>query len=100
MANSTTRRSITLTPEEVTTVRWLAEQESLNERTLMKRIFADGLRTRLLEKAIHAYSKGQISIGEAASMAKILDFFEELRWRRIVVLDKSANLMNFDKQNR
>lgn len=91
---STTTRSIALTPEEVNTIRWLAEQESLNERTLIKRIFTDGLRTHLLERAIHAYSQGQVSIGEAARMAKMayLDFFEELRRRRIVVLDESTHL--------
>ena len=35
-----------------------------------------------------------MSIGEAARMARMayLDFFEELRRRRMVVLDESANL--------
>jgi predicted HTH domain antitoxin len=91
---STMKRSIALTPDEVDTIQWLAQQESLTERTVIQRIFASGLRTHLLETALHAYSKGRVSIGEAAQMAQMpyLDFFEELRRRRLVVIDETVNL--------
>jgi len=87
-------KSIHLTKEEVELVRILAEQEYLSESALLDKLFREGLRNYLKDRAINAYTKGMVSIGEAAQMAQIpyLAFFEELRRRRIAVLDESVNL--------
>jgi predicted HTH domain antitoxin len=91
---STITRSIRLTTEETANMRSLAEREALPEAVMLRKLFREGLRVRLLETAIAAYCAGQASLGEAAQMAELpyLAFFEELRRRRIVVLDESANL--------
>ncbi|MBM3238372.1 hypothetical protein FJZ31_18935 [Candidatus Poribacteria bacterium] len=92
--STTSTKSIHLTKEEIELVRTLAEQEYLSESVLLKKLFREGLRNHLKEIAITAYTKEMVSIGEAAQMAKMpyLAFFEELRRRRIVVLDESINL--------
>jgi predicted HTH domain antitoxin len=92
--STTLTKSIQLTPEEISLVHNLAEQEHLSESALLEKLFREGLCNHLKEKAITAYTKGIVSIGEAATMAKMpyLAFFEELRRRRIVVLDESINL--------
>jgi len=92
--SATSMKSIHLAKEEIELVRTLAEQEYLSESVLIEKLFREGLRNHLKEIAITAYTKGMVSIGEAAEMAKMpyLVFFEELRCRRIVVLDESINL--------
>lgn len=91
---TTLTKSIHLTPEEVDLVHNLAEQEYLSESALLEKLFREGLHNHLKEIAITAYTKGMVSIGEGAEMAKMpyLAFFEELRRRRIVILDESINL--------
>ena len=92
--STTLTKSINLTKDEIELVRTLAEQEYLSESVLLEKLFREGLRNHLKEIAITAYTKGMVSIGEAAQMAQMpyLAFFEELRHRRIVVLDESINL--------
>ena len=92
--SATSTKSIHLTKEEIELVRTLAKQEYISESALLKKLFCEGLRNHLTEMAVTAYTKGMVSIGEAAQMAKMpyLAFFEELRRRRIVVLDESINL--------
>ena len=92
--SATSTKSIRLTEEEIELIRNLAKQEYLSESALLKKLFREGLRNHLTEMAVTAYTKGMVSIGEAAQMAKMpyLAFFEELRRRRIVVLDESINL--------
>jgi predicted HTH domain antitoxin len=92
--STTSMKSIRLTKEEIDLVRILAEQEYLSEAVLLEKLFREGLRNHLKEMAITAYTEGIVSIGEAAEMAKMpyLAFFEELRRRRIVILDESVNL--------
>jgi predicted HTH domain antitoxin len=92
--STTLLKSIQLTKEESDLVRNLAEQEYLSESALLDKLFREGLRNHLKEIAITAYTKGMVSIGEAAEIAKMpyLAFFEELRRQRIVVLDESINL--------
>lgn len=87
-------RSIQITREESDAIRALAQREDASEAAMLKRLFREGLRSRLLESAISAYTTGQVSIGEAAEMAGLpyVSLFEELRRRHIVVLDESANL--------
>jgi len=61
---------------------------------MLKKLFREGLHNHLKERAIAAYTEGMVSIGEAAEVAEMpyLAFFEELRRRRITVLDESINL--------
>lgn len=87
-------KPIHLTKSEVELVRTLAEQEYLSESAMLDKLFREGLHNHLKERAITVYTKGMVSIGEAAQMAEMpyLAFFEELRRRRITVLDESINL--------
>jgi len=58
---------------------------------MLDKLFREGLHNHFKKRAITAYTQGIVSIGEAAEMA-YLAFFEELRRRRITVLDESVNL--------
>jgi hypothetical protein len=86
--------SVRLTREESTLMQTLARREAVSPAAMLKWVVREGLRTKLLESALAAYSEGRVSIGEAAEMAHLpsLTFFDELRRRRLTVLDESANL--------
>lgn len=92
--STTSTKSINLTESEIELVCALAEQEFLSESAMLDKLFHEGLSKYLKERAITEYTKGMISIGQAAQMANMpyLAFFEELRRRKINVLDESINL--------
>ena len=76
-------KSIHLTKEEVELVHALAEQEYLAESALLEKLFSGGLHNYLKELAINTYTKGMVSIGEAAQMARMpyLDFFKVTKFK-------------------
>jgi len=78
--NKLISKSIRLTPEEA---------KELTESALMRRWVLEGLAHYKLEKAIAAYMRREVSIGEGAAMAGVsYNRFEQELWnRRIVVLE-------------
>ena len=82
-------KSIRLTPEEAEELARVCREEPVTEAALMKRWVLEGLARYKLEKAIAAYMRREVSIGEGAALAGVsYNRFEQELWnRRIVVLE-------------
>jgi len=87
--NKLISKSIRLTPEEAKELTKVCREEPVTESALMRRWVLEGLAHYKLEKAIAAYMRREVSIGEGAAMAGVsYNRFEQELWnRRIVVLE-------------
>lgn len=82
-------KTIRLTPEEAEELSKICQEEPFSESALMKRWVLEGLARYKLERAVAAYMRREVSIGEAAAMAGIsYNRFEKELWdRHIIVLE-------------
>ncbi len=60
----------------------------------MKKLLLEGLAKYRLQKSVEAYTRGVVSLREAARMANLgySEFFEEIRHQRISLLDLGVDV--------
>ena len=87
-------KTIRLTPEEAEEFSKICQEEPFTESALMKRLVLEGLTRYKLEKAIAAYTRREISIGEGAAMAGIsYNRFEKELWDRHIMVLKDPQFL-------
>ena len=93
---STITKSVRISREEAREIGKIAEAEAMVEANLLKKFLHTGLASYRLERALGEYSKGRVSLREAAHMARLgyLEFFEEVKKRRISLLDPGVDIVS------
>jgi len=90
----TITKSIRLSPSEAKELKQVSERECMVEANLLKKIFMLGMRQVLLDEALNAYLKSEMSISEVAGYYNIHygDIFMELKNRNIPILDERVDV--------
>lgn len=93
MSTTMITKSVRLTPDESRELSALSKQSAVSETALMKKWVTEGIKAEKLERAIQAYQKRLVSLGEGAAMANISynRFTREIESRNIIVLDDDGH---------
>ncbi|MEZ4707989.1 MAG: hypothetical protein R3A44_12315 [Caldilineaceae bacterium] len=91
--NATVTKSIRLSQDESQELRQISAESLVSEAALMKKWVLEGIRSEKLERAIRAYQKRLVTLGEGAAMADVSynRFMREIEARNIVILDSKEH---------
>ncbi len=90
----TITKSIRLSASEAKDLKLASERECMVESNLLKKVFLLGMRQVLLDEAITAYQKSEMSISEIAGYYNISygELFMELKSRNINIIDEQIDI--------
>lgn len=82
-------KSVRLTPDEAAELDRVCREEPVTEAALLKKWVLDGLRRWKLDRALDAYARREVSLGEGAVMAGVPlnTFMAEVERRNVIIMD-------------
>ena len=99
MNGTTITKSVRLLPEESEELALLSQLTAVSESALMKQWIREGIRSKKIELAIHAYMERKTDLRGGAKMAGVSynRFLREVQARNIIILDEDGFLERMER---